>query len=204
MPNAKERGSRKLVRERSPVALLLIDVINDLEFEGGERYPEQLPAFIRRVRWLKRQATKAGIATIYVNDNFGRWRSDLHEIVRHCASPRMRGAPLAKGLAPSRRNYFVLKPRHSAFHSTSLEVLLEYLETRTVIVAGIAGDNCVLFTAADAYMRHLQVHVPADCTISQDAEANRQALELMKRELHVDITESSELNFRQLVADAKK
>jgi nicotinamidase-related amidase len=87
---------------------------------------------------------------------------------------------------------------HSGFHATTLDTLLRYLETRTVIIAGIAGDNCLLFTAGDAYMRNLRIHVPADCAISEDPEENARALAYMARQLKADVTPSEELDLRRL------
>jgi nicotinamidase-related amidase len=184
--------------ERSSVALLLVDVINDLAFPGGQALASQAGPFMNRLAALKRQARRAGIATIYVNDNFGRWRSDFRAIVSHCSGSRMPGRHLVHRLRPSQRDYFVLKPMHSGFHATSLESLLRYLRTHTLIITGIAGDNCVLFTAADAYMRGLRIHVPADCAISEDPGENERALAFMARKLKVDVTPSPELKLKRL------
>ena len=196
----KTAGSARsrMAREHSPVALLLVDVINDLAFEGGEALAEQAPAMATRLLALKRRARRAGIAAIYVNDNFGRWRSDFKAIVKRCGGPRMPGRHLVRRLRPTTRDYFVLKPMHSGFHATSLETLLRHLGTHTVIITGIAGDNCLLFTAGDAYMRQLRIHVPSDCAISEDADANARALAYIEGKLKADISPSTELNLRRL------
>jgi nicotinamidase-related amidase len=89
---------------------------------------------------------------IYVNDNFGRWQSDFKKLVDHCLKSRRSRSMVAK-LKPKARDYFILKPKHSAFYSTALTVLLDYLGTRHLILTGIAGNLCVLYTANDAYMR---------------------------------------------------
>jgi nicotinamidase-related amidase len=192
--SAKER----VTPERSRVALLLVDVINDFNFRGGDALAVQAPTLTTRLVALKRRARAAGIATIYVNDNFGRWRSDFRAIVAHCGRARMPGRHMVRRLHPTRRDYFVLKPMLSGFHATSLETLLRYLGTRTVIIAGITGDNCVLFTAADAHMRNLRVYVPADGTISEEPDENAGALAFMARRLKVDITPSTELDLRRM------
>jgi nicotinamidase-related amidase len=195
-------STRKTVKapvaeERSSVALLLVDVINDLDFEGGEQLAAQAPALGANLVALKRRARAAGVATIYANDNFGRWRSDFRATVKHCQRARMPGRQLAKRLAPTSRDYFVLKPMHSGFHATTLDTLLRHLHTRTLIITGIAGDNCVLFTAADAYMRGLRIIVPSDCTISEDPDANERALSLMHEKLKADIGPSARINLRK-------
>ena len=87
----------------------------------------------------------------------------------------------------------MLKPKHSGFYATPLELLLRYLKVGQVIVTGIAGDNCVLFTAADAYMRDFVVVVPSDCTLSLDADRNRSALEHMRVTLKADTRSSQNI-----------
>jgi nicotinamidase-related amidase len=195
--SSRKTVNARVAEERSPVALLLVDVINDLDFDGGEELAAQAPALGANLAALKRRARAAGVATIYANDNFGRWRSDFRATVKHCQGARMPGRALAKRLAPTRRDYFVLKPMHSGFHATSLETLLRHLHTRSVIIAGIAGDNCVLFTAADAYMRGLRIIVPSDCSISEDPQANERAMAFMHHKLKANIRPSDEINLRR-------
>ena len=105
---------------------------------------------------LKRRATAAGVPTIYINDNFGQWRSDFRRTVAHCTARSSPGHRVSRRLRPTARDYFVLKPKHSGFFDTTLDTLLETLRIRRVILTGIAGNICVLFTANDAYMRELQ------------------------------------------------
>jgi nicotinamidase-related amidase len=102
---------------------------------------------------------------------------------------------LATHLIPEQDDYFVLKPKHSAFFQTNLESLLSYLGATTLILTGIAGDICVLFSANDAHMRNFKIVIPSDCVASQEAEANDQALMLMQRVLKARTSPSSELEF---------
>jgi nicotinamidase-related amidase len=179
----------------SDIALLLIDVINDLEFEGGqELFRDALPA-ARNIARLKERAQQAGVPVIYVNDNFGRWRSDFKKIVSHCLNDQVRGRPIAELLAPDEEDYFVLKPKHSGFFSTTLDLLLKYLGVRTLVLTGFAGNNCVLFTANDAYLRDYELIVPSDCTASIGAEENEYALKQMQQVLKASIPSSSEIDF---------
>src|SRR5207248_2360578 len=106
---------------------------------------------------LKKRAKAAGIPAIYVNDNFGIWQSDFRSVVRHCLEDGVCGAPIARLLAPEADDYFVLKPKHSGFYSTTLDILLDYLGVRALILTGIAANICVLFTANDAYMRDFRL-----------------------------------------------
>jgi nicotinamidase-related amidase len=182
------------------VALLLIDVINDLEFDGGEALLAQALPVAARIAALKRRATQAGIPAVYVNDNFGRWQSDFAKLLAHCLHDGVRGQPLAAQLRPEPDDYFVLKPKHSGFYATTLDLLLRYLRVRTVILTGLTGDICVLFTANDAYMRDVHLVVPADCVASQDPDENRHALRHMRRVLKADIRPSTALNLYALQA----
>ena len=186
------------VPENSAVALLLIDVINDMEFEGAEALVEQAVPMARRIAALKRRAKDAGVPAIYVNDNFGRWQSDFRRVVDHCLDDGVRGEEVARILEPEDDDYFVLKPKHSAFYATTLDTLLTYLGARTVILTGVAGNICILFSANDAYMRDLNVFVPADCVVSNTVEENQHALEQMRKVLKADITESHELDLDRI------
>ena len=167
--------------DKCETALLLIDVINDLEFPGGQKMIPAALQMARRLLRLKQRAKKEGVPAIYVNDNFGRWKSDFHVTVQHCLRPNARGREVAQILQPDDDDYFVLKPKHSGFFSTTLETLLHYLGPSTLILTGIAGNFCVLFTANDAYMRDYNLIVPRDCTVSNTSQENEAALQLMRR-----------------------
>jgi nicotinamidase-related amidase len=182
------------VPETAPVALLLIDVINDLEFPGSEELVERAVPMARRIAELKRRARDAGIPVIYANDNFGRWQSDFTKVVEHCLRDGVRGEELTRILKPEEDDYFVLKPKHSAFYATTLDTLLAYIGAKTLILTGIAGNICILFSANDAYMRDFHLIVPSDCTISNTEEENTNALEQMRKVLKADITASTELD----------
>ena len=135
---------------------------------------------------------------IYVNDNFGRWQSDFNKQVDHCLHDGVRGQPLAELLAPGEEDYFVLKPKHSGFYSTSLDILLDYLQAETLILTGIAGNNCVLFTANDAYMRDFKIFVPADCIVSNTKQENEHALKQMENVLKANTTIAAELDLQKI------
>ena len=185
--------------DNSPGALLIIDMINDLEFEDGEKLEAPARAAAERIAELKARAKAAGMAVIYCNDNFGRWRSDFREVVDRALNDGVRGKSLAKLLAPDADDYFVLKPKHSAFFETTLDTLLRYLNVRRVILTGITGDICVLISANDAYLRDYEIYVPADCTASVDESENRHALEYMKRVLKANVTSSVDINVANLM-----
>ena len=184
--------------DESPLALLLIDVINDLEFPEGEQMLGRAVAMADRLSALKRRCRDAGIPTIYANDNFGRWRSDFNQQVEHCLGDGVRGRPVVDRLRPDEEDYFVLKPKHSGFLGTTLDTLLDYLGTRTLILGGLASNICVLFTANDAYMRDLALHVPRDCVAAHTDERNLMALEQMREVLKADTRPSVELDLEAM------
>ena len=167
--------------DKSGMALLLIDVINDLEFPEAEQMLDAAMKMARQIARLKKRAHRARVPAIYVNDNFGKWKSDFRATIEHCAEKNVRGRGIVKMLKPAEQDYFVLKPKHSGFFSTSLEMLLRYLGSETLILTGIAGNFCVLFTANDAYMRDYKLIVPRDCTVSNTAKENEEALQLMRK-----------------------
>ena len=177
--------------DKCETALLIVDVINDLDFPEARQLLRYVPLMSRKIAALKKRAKKAGIPVVYVNDNFGRWRSDLPSLVDHCLEGEARA--MVDLLRPERDDYFVLKPKHSGFFSSTLETLLRYLGARDLIITGIAGNYCVLFTANDAYMRDYTLTVPADCVISNSATENRAALKLMRHYLRADTRLSTKI-----------
>jgi nicotinamidase-related amidase len=185
-------------------ALLLIDVINDLAFKGSEVLVAQAEPMARRLAALKRQATGAGLPVIYVNDNFGRWRSDFRQTVAHCTARSSPGRRVSQRLRPTSRDYFVLKPKHSGFFDTTLDTLLESLRIRRVILTGIAGNICVLFTASDAHMRELKVFAPADCIVSNTAADNDHALRQIASVMKGNVALSTQLRFRTAARTRKE
>ena len=196
LPNSDLHGNAP---DKSPLALLLIDVINDLDFPEGEQLLAQALPMARRLAELKRRLKAEGVPAIYVNDNFGRWRSDFRAQVEHCLHDGTLGEPIAKLLKPEDHDYFVLTPKHSGFYSTTLDVLLRYLEVKSIIITGIAANICVLFTANDAYMRDYRLYIPADCVASNTTADNEHALAEMARVLKADTTRSTELSLAALL-----
>ena len=201
---AKNEDLHGNVPDKSNVALLLIDVINDLEFESGERLLEHALPMAERLAALKRRAKEAGVPVIYVNDNFGRWQSDFKQVLAHCLKDDVRGRPLVELLKPDEDDYFVLKPKHSGFFSTTLDILLDYLQARTLILTGLTGDICVLFTAHDAYMRDFNLVIPADCVASNDPQENEYTLGKMRTLMDADIGPSAGIDFDKLKAAPRR
>ncbi|MDJ1484871.1 isochorismatase family cysteine hydrolase [Cytophagaceae bacterium YF14B1] len=194
----KKKKTQNPVPDQSPVVLLLIDLISDFTFPDAEQIFDDYAHIVPNIAKLKKRAKEAGIPVIYINDNFGKWQSDFHSLVDHCLKDSVKSQHLVKQIKPQQDDYTVLKPKHSAFYCTTLDVLLEYLKAETLIIAGIAGNICVLFTANDAYMRDYKLVIPADCTASNSVADNTYTLTQMEKVLKANIQPSTELNLEEL------
>ena len=188
--------------DKSPVALILIDVINALDFEDGDELLKHALPMARNIAALKRRAKALGIPCVYSNDNFGRWQSDLNQVLDHVLHDGVPGQPLGEILHPEDDDYFVLKPKHSGFFSTQLDILLDYLGARTLIMTGLQANICVLFTANDAYMRDYGLVVPSDCVASTDPAEAEHALREMQVVLKAQVVPSRDLDLEALVAES--
>lgn len=184
--------------DKSSAALILIDVISDFEFEDAAKIFKFALPMAKKIAALKKRAKEQNIPAIYVNDNFGKWQSDFKKLLEHALDEKMRGSEIAEILQPEDDDYFVLKPKHSGFYSTTLDTLLAYLETKTLIITGLATNICVLFTANDAYMRDFHLVIPSDCVAAYSKEENRDTLKYMKKVLKADVRPSAKIDLRKL------
>jgi nicotinamidase-related amidase len=199
MPASSSADLHGNAPDKSSVALLLIDVINDLDFDGSEALLEHALPLAQRIAALKQRAREASVPAVYVNDNFGQWRSDFAATVAHCLNDGVPGEPIARLLAPDEHDYFVLKPKHSGFFTTSLDLLLNHVGAKTLILTGMAGDICILFTAGDAYLRDYRLFIPRDCVASNTKDENDAALKLMAKVVKADVRPSDEIDFTELL-----
>ena len=176
---------------RSPTVLLLVDVINPLEFpEAGALAPAAWQA-ARAMARLKERLAAQRVLTIYANDNYGQWRSDFRQTLEHCLACGGVAAQMARLLAPQPHDLVMLKPRHSAFYATPLDLVLTQVHAKRLVIGGLAADICVQLSAMDAVLRGYEVAVPSDCTAAETAEAKGQALAYMKRVLKADVRRSA-------------
>lgn len=164
------------VRHKSAAALLLIDVINHFEFPDGKKLLRQALPIAPRLARLKQRARQAGIPSIYVNDNFGQWRSNAAKLLEYCLRPQAQGRRFVQSLQPDKEDYLVLKPMHSAFYQSPLDVLLRHLGASSLILGGLATNSCIICTAHDAYMREYKLFVPSDCSASRTRSEHLQAI----------------------------
>ena len=175
-------------------ALLLIDVVNPMDFPGADALMPHAIRAAEAIVALKHRAHVAGVPAIYVNDNYGRWHVGFNELIGEFRREGVPGVPLIDSVLPDlQRDVFVLKPMHSGFYCTSLDALLASLGVKRLILTGIAGNICVFFTANDAHMRGYDVLVPSDCVASETREDNDYALGQMRKVLGADTRPSPHL-----------
>jgi nicotinamidase-related amidase len=186
------------VPDQCPVALLIVDTLNALRFEGSEALVPQAIEAGRRIAELKKRAKAAGAPVVYVNDNTGRWRSDVREVLDDCTRPAAPGRELAQLVLPDPEDYVVLKPKHSGFFATPLDTLLTYLRARRLVLTGLTIERCLLFTANDAFLRDYELFVPRDCTAAIDPEDCAAALRILERVLAADTKPSTALDWERL------
>jgi len=187
-----------LTPDRSSAALLILDVLSDFRFPDGAAVMRAARRIVHPLARLRERAHRAGMAVIYVNDNPGRWRSDLPSLLERCTGPRARGPKVIAQIAPSPTDYVILKPRHSAFYATPLEVLLTHLGTRRLILTGLSSHQCVLFTANDAHVRNFELSVPRDCIGAPAVADTRFALRYFESVLGADTRASTRLRMSVL------
>jgi nicotinamidase-related amidase len=188
------------VPDKARAALLIVDVVNGLEFPGGDELLEAATAMAEQIHHLKQACRREAIPAIYANDNFGRWQSRFDQLTRHYLEQSCRGAPIIRRLMPQEDDYNVVKPKHSAFYATPLNLLLKHLGVENLIIAGLTTDRCVTFTAHDAYMRDYRLFVPENCSASIRAEDHRVSLETMNRVLKADTGRWGDLDLEALVS----
>ena len=177
-------------------ALLIIDMINTLDFEGSENLLHNMKPIVTTLLQLKKRAKEHGLPVVYVNDHYGLWREDVGDVIK--LAEEGIGKEIIEQFKPEKDDFFIIKPKHSGFYGTQLETLLNDLKVDNLILTGIAGDFCVIFTAFDAYMREYPLWVPSDCIASEIAQDNDNALQLMHRSMSVRITASTKVDIGEV------
>lgn len=193
MAKAKNSDLHGNVPDSAPTALVIIDMLSSFDFPGSTSLLAQAEKMAPRLAELKAAFRRRGFPVIYTNDNSGKWRSSREALLEQCTSSKSRGRKVAEILRPDDDDYFIIKPKHSAFYQTSFELVLQYLDVKNLVLTGMAGENCVYFTAADAYLRDYELFVPSDTTVSIDPAENKDALRRMRRLLKVDTMDSRKL-----------
>lgn len=189
---AQQKYARKKAKGQ---VILVIDMINDFKFPDGRKLAKQAVKIATPLSQLLHRARQAKIPIVYVNDNFGQWRSDLNAQIKHCKTNSELARPILDQVLPAKGDYYVLKPKHSGFYASPLALLLENFHAKTLILTGISTESCVLFTANDAYVRDYDIVVASDCVASIKPQAKTRALQQMEEALHARVVKSSSLRF---------
>jgi len=172
--------------------------------DDGRRLLRRTHALLPQLQRLRAGAARAGAPVIYVNDNFGQWRSDASKVLAYCLRPEAPSTRFVEQLRPEDEDYFVLKPMHSGFYQTPLDLLLKHLGVTTLILSGIATNSCIQYTAHDAKMRNFQIFVPPDCSAARTREEHEQAIRHMQSMASADITPSPDLRLETLAGESNQ
>ncbi|MBT2599874.1 MULTISPECIES: isochorismatase family cysteine hydrolase [Oceanobacillus] len=167
-------------------AVVFVDLINDFQFDGGDDLLYNTKQIIPNIIKLRSFAKENNLPIIYVNDHYGLWQADFSKVIDYCSNEKSR--EIIEQVKPDDNDYFLIKPQHSAFFQTPLHSLLIELERNHIILAGIAGDICILFSAKDAYMYKIKMSIPKNCMASEQKENNNYALYLMESVMDADIS----------------
>ncbi|WP_435837574.1 cysteine hydrolase family protein [Streptomyces chartreusis] len=182
------------------MALIVIDMINTYDHEDAELLVPSVQRVVPVLADLIGRARETDVPVIYANDNFGLWRSHHGELVSTAlARPH---ADLIEPIRPDDESLFVVKARHSVFYETPLAYLLSRLGAGQVVLSGQVTEQCVLYSALDAHIRHLGVTVPRDAVASIHPHLASAALEMMQRNMGARITTAKEIDFDRPAAGA--
>ena len=187
-PSPRRRSQRAGLIGRDAThdtVLVVLDMISCWNFPDGVALQRQAARVAPCIANLRRRCVEARVPVIYANDNSGQWRSDFKFVVDESLGSENLGSEITRQLLPDAEDYFVLKPKHSAFFATPLEILLDHLRAKRLVITGVTGDQCVMSTVADARMRDFDVVVPSDCIASLTPGRNQRALEHLRDVMNV-------------------
>jgi nicotinamidase-related amidase len=184
-----------------PVALLLIDVLTTFQFPDGDAILQGALTMRDALVRLKARSREAAIPVLYVNDNFGDWRSEKEVLMGRCLEAK--GAQFVRPLLPDSEDYFVLKPLHSAFYMTPLEVLLKHLQVEMLILTGLTSNSCITVTAHDANMRGFDIYIPPDCSCARSGEEHTHALTQLEATAGAILRRSTLLKLPAIIREAQ-
>ena len=170
----------------SDVAVLVIDMLNTYRHDDAELLAPNVAEIIDPMVGLISVARERDdVDLIYVNDNYGDFTADHNDIVRSALEGER--PELVEPIAPDEGTLFLEKVRHSAFYATPLAYLLGRLETKRLILTGQVTEQCILYTALDAYIRHFAVAVPPDAVAAILPDLGQAALQMMERNMRVEL-----------------
>ena len=171
-------------------ALIVIDMLNPYDHQDAEPLMESVGEALPSLRELIQRAPEAGLLTVYVNDNHGDWTAGRDKLTQRALAG---AAPhLIEPIAPPSDKPFLVKARHSVFYETQLEYLLGRFEVRRLVLAGQVTEQCILYSALDAYVRHFEVVIPADAVAHIDPDLADAALRMMERNMRAHVAAAAD------------
>ena len=172
----------------SRTALLVIDMLNAYRHADADRLTRSVEQTLEPMAGLIRRAAAEDVLTIYVNNNFGSWTSNRDDLIKQAMEGEFRA--LVEPILPAEDTLFVVKARHSAFYQTPLEYLLSQEDVDRVVMAGQVTEQCILYSALDAYIRHLQIAVPRDAVAHVHEDLAEAALKMMELNMDCEIADA--------------
>lgn len=201
MPRKATSPLKKSSDAGCPVALVLVDFISEWRLPNRTTLLGQVERAVPKAARLLAGARKASVPVIYANDNFGQWRSDFDHILADALAAGGAAARIASALTPCKDDYRILKPKHSAFFGTPLDLLLQHLGASTLVLCGVAGNQCVMATAVDAHMRDYTPIVVRDASASRTAELHRHAMTQLG-DLGLRVASAASVQWRRLMNES--
>jgi nicotinamidase-related amidase len=174
-------------------ALVVIDMINSYNHPDADKLTKSVEKRLPNMVDLVKRAADEDVPIIYVNDNFGAWKSSRDDLVEEAMNGDFKA--LVEPIKPADETMFVVKARHSAFYETPLEYLLRQEEIDRIVLIGQVTEQCVLYSALDAYIRHFEVAVPRDAVACIHEHLAEAALEMMELNMDADVTDSADVRF---------
>jgi nicotinamidase-related amidase len=169
-------------------ALIVVDMINSYDHPDADKLTKSVEDALPQIVDLISRAADDDVLTIYVNDNFGAWNSDRDELVETALKGEYK--QLVEPLVPEKDTAFVVKARHSIFFETPLSYLLHESDVERVVLVGQATEQCILYSALDAYIRHFEVAIPRDAVAHIHEHLADAALEMMELNMDAEITDA--------------
>jgi nicotinamidase-related amidase len=189
----RETRRRRHADGEATTALLVVDMLNPYDHPEAEELAEHVANALPGVETLLRRAGEAEAPIVYVNDNYGDWNSSAEELAR--AATDGKHPELVEPVLPQAGHSFVVKARHSTFYETPLEYLLDQMGVGRLVLGGQVTEQCILYSALDAYVRHFDVVIPTDAVAAIYDELGAAALKLMERNMSAELTRADAVDW---------
>jgi nicotinamidase-related amidase len=176
-------------------AVIVVDMLNAYEHDDADRLTQSVETTIGPISALVERACDEGAELIYVNDNYGDWNSSADELAQRAMGGRR--PDLVEPILPPDGADFVLKARHTIFYMTPLEYLLSQKEIGHVVLAGQVTEQCILYSALDAYVRHLDVSIPSDGVAHIHEDLAQAALKMMERNMRAELVSAADCRLEE-------